>query len=112
VQDLQQVTCEKLELVSHVTGLEEEVERTKLWIPCAGPAAGHVREAGAGESRDWAGGGGGEDQGGAPPHQGPAGQASAGRPFFFSSHFVRQVLTNALKESTLGETRVLRTLLS
>jgi hypothetical protein len=27
----------------------------------SGPAAGHLREAGAGESRDRAGGGGGED---------------------------------------------------
>ncbi len=61
MQDLQRVTCEKLELASHVTGLEEEVERTNLWVPCAGPAACHVREAGAGESRDRAGGGGGED---------------------------------------------------
>jgi hypothetical protein len=61
VQDLQRVTCEKLELASHVTGLEEEMERTKLLIPCAEPAAGHVREAGAGESCDRVGGGGGED---------------------------------------------------
>jgi hypothetical protein len=29
VQDLQRVTCEKLELASHVTGLEEEVERSR-----------------------------------------------------------------------------------
>ncbi len=55
------------------------MERTKLLITCAGPAASHVREAGAGESRDRAGGGGGKEQGGAPPHQGPAGQATAGR---------------------------------
>jgi hypothetical protein len=88
-----------------VSGLEEEVERTKLWIPCVGPAAGHVREAGAGESRDRTGGGGGEEQGGAPPHQGPAGQATAGRhPLFSSSDFDRQVLTYALMESTHGGT--------
>jgi hypothetical protein len=29
LQDLQRVTCEKLELASHVTGLEEEVERSR-----------------------------------------------------------------------------------
>ncbi len=29
MQDLQRVTCEKLELASHVTGLEEEVERSR-----------------------------------------------------------------------------------
>ena len=37
-----------------------------------------MREAGAGGSRDQPGGGGGEVQGGAPPHQGPDGQAPAG----------------------------------
>ncbi len=89
MQGLQRVTCEKLELASHVTGLEEEVERARLWIPCAGPAAGHVREAGTSESRDRAGGGGGEEQGGAPPHQGPAGQATAGRhPLSFLVHIL------------------------
>jgi hypothetical protein len=87
-----------------VTGLEEEVERTKLWIPCAGPAACNVREAGAGESRDRARGGGGAEQGGAPPHQGPVGQATAGMATLFSSDFGRQVLTNELTESTLGGT--------